>query len=108
MILHPGGKKCYCGRRGCADTCLSAKILAKGVPGGLAGFFSQLEQGDADAGERFAAYRRDLALLISNIRVTLDCDLILGGDVGGFLKPYMDETKRNSKSWTAGSCRWII
>lgn len=102
MILHPGGKKCYCGRRGCADTCLSAKILAKGVPGGLAGFFSQLEQGDADAGERFAAYRRDLALLISNIRVTLDCDLILGGDVGGFLKPYMDEIKEELQKLDGG------
>lgn len=93
MILHPGGKRCYCGRRGCADTCLSAKHMTKGMAGGLSGFFERLERREDAAVEVFASYRRDLALLISNIRVTLDCDLILGGDVGGFLEPYMGEIK---------------
>ncbi len=102
MILHPGGKRCYCGRNGCADTCLSAKRLAQGEADGLAGFFRQLERGEIEAKSRFQSYCRELALLISNIRVTLDCDLILGGDVGGFLPPYMEEVKEEIRRLDGG------
>ena len=102
IILHPGGKRCYCGRKGCADTCLSAKILAEGMEGGLSEFFQRLNQGEEKARERFLRYRRELALLISNIRVTLDCDLILGGDVGGFLEPYLEEIKEEIRTLDGG------
>ena len=66
MILVPGGKKCYCGKSGCADAYCAASVLTQDNRQSL-----------------------DLAVLISNLRMAYDMDIILGGDVGGVLSDYM-------------------
>ena len=66
MILVPQGRKCYCGKSGCADAYCAA--------GALVG-----ESKDLDY----------LAVLISNLRMAYDMDIILGGEMGGYLSDYM-------------------
>ena len=39
-------------------------------------------------------YLRYLALGINNIRMLFDCKIILGGYVGAYLEPYLEELKK--------------
>ena len=48
-----------------------------------------LFRGEADAAEKWSEYLDHLAILISNLRMAYDMDIILGGEVGGYLADYM-------------------
>ena len=90
MIVVPGGKKCYCGKRGCLDAYCSAKVLRKDENDrSLSGFFDDLENGDPDCVKRWDTYLDYLAVIVSNLRMAFDCDIILGGHVGGYMGGHM-------------------
>lgn len=84
MILVPGGDACYCGKQGCADTYLSPNALTGGT-GSAEAFFERLRQGDPDAGNRWETYSDHLAVLLTNLRMLLNVDFIIGGTIGGLL-----------------------
>ena len=90
MILRPGGKKCYCGKQGCADAYCSAAVLTQNGSESLENFMKKAGQ-DESAGKIWREYLENLAMLISNIRMFFDTDIILGGEVGGYLTDYMAE-----------------
>jgi predicted NBD/HSP70 family sugar kinase len=89
MILVPNGKTCYCGKRGCADAYCAASVLTDGTQDSLEQFMRQVEQGNPAARTKWDAYLDNLAILISNLRMAYDMDVILGGEVGGYLSDYM-------------------
>ena len=89
MILVPGGKKCYCGKLGCADAYCSASALTDETYQTLEQFMARLEEKEAGAEEIWQEYLKNLAILISNLRMAYDMDIILGGEVGGYLSEYM-------------------
>lgn len=89
MILHPNGKKCYCGKKGCSDAYLNTYVLTRGKMD-YSKYFQLLESGDKDAVKRFDKYIDDLAILISNLRMLLDMPIVLGGDLGSWLTPYIE------------------
>ena len=72
MILVPGGKKCYCGKAGCADAYCAASAVT-----------------DEEQEMPLEQFMDNLAILISNLRMAYDTDIILGGEVGGYLSEYM-------------------
>ena len=74
MILVPGGRKCYCGKKGCADAYCAASALTDEI-NSLETFMEQLKSGDEAAEEKWSEY--------------LDMDIILGGEVGGYLAEHM-------------------
>ncbi|MCH4031185.1 MAG: ROK family transcriptional regulator [Lachnospiraceae bacterium] len=90
MRIVPGGKKCYCGQRGCLDAYCSALTLS---PEGkhLERFFSKLQKKDKTATRQWDMYLKMLSLAIINIRMAYDCPIILGGYVGNFIEPYMPQ-----------------
>lgn len=88
MILVPGGRKCYCGKKGCADAYCAASALTDEI-NSLETFMEQLKSGDEAAEEKWSEYLDMLAVLISNLRMAYDMDIILGGEVGGYLADYM-------------------
>ena len=90
MLLVPGGKQCYCGKRGCADAYCAASVLTGNGKYTLDVFMQLLEK-DVDADRMWEEYLENLAVLITNIRMIFDTDIILGGDVGGYLEKYMME-----------------
>lgn len=90
MILVPGGKRCYCGKRGCADAYCAASVLTHGGRDKLEAFMNRIGT-DAKAKEVWEEYLENLAVLISNLRMSYDTDIILGGEVGGYLPDYMVE-----------------
>lgn len=69
MILIPGGRHCYCGKQGCADTYLSPQAL------------------EQDGSE---TYLDHLAIFITNLRMLLNMDLVIGGQVGIRIGPQME------------------
>lgn len=88
MILVPGGRKCYCGKKGCADAYCAASALTDET-NSLETFMEQLKSGDEAVEEKWSEYLDMLAVLISNLRMAYDMDIILGGEVGGYLAEYL-------------------
>lgn len=89
MILVPGGRKCYCGKTGCADAYCAASVLTNDNQISLGAFMDQVKCGDEAANQKWETYLEHLAILVSNLRMAYDTDIILGGDVGGVLADYM-------------------
>lgn len=87
MVLVPDGEPCYCGKRGCADAYLSPRALAEN--GALPDFFRHAREGDGAARARLDGYLGWLALLLTNLRMLLDLDLVIGGQVSAHLGPWL-------------------
>ncbi len=94
ITLVPQGRKCYCGQYGCVDPYLAATNLSQDD---LAGYFADLktttDEKKLDEWDRYLDYA---ASAINNVRSLMDCDVILGGYVGAYLEPYLDEIKRRA------------
>ena len=94
MTLVPQGRQCYCGQYGCVDSYLSAGKLSQDD---LAGYFSNLKSTkDKQILDDWNYYLDCISSTVNNIRVLLDCDIILGGYIGAYLEPYLEEIKRKT------------
>lgn len=95
ITIHPGGKRCYCGRKGCADAYLSENILSDFTDGNLEDFFANLS---VNIGYQrvFDTYLDSLALTVNTLRICYDSDVILGGNVGSRLGDYLDVLKEKT------------
>lgn len=93
MTLYPGGEPCYCGKKGCVDVYCSAKNLADLEDGRLELFFEQMEKGRQEYRDIWERYLDHLAVAVDNLRMAFDCDVVLGGYVGSFIEPYIDELR---------------
>lgn len=91
--IVPNGKTCYCGGKGCMDPYCSANNLSEVANGSLKGFFEMLQRDDPQARTAWKDYLFYLASSIINIRMLIDCPIILGGLIGEYLEPYIDELK---------------
>ena len=90
MTLVPGGRPCYCGKKGCMDSYCAARVLAAEAGDDLDAFFQGLLEGKPSYQKLWEEYLDYLAVAITNLRVAFDCDIILGGYVGGYMDRYMD------------------
>lgn len=91
--LRPGGKKCACGKRGCFEAYCSSDRLSEDLGITAGEFFKGLKAGNNDYEKIWDEYRRNLATEIHNIRMALDCEVVLGGIVADYLEPYLQEIK---------------
>lgn len=99
MIIEPNGKQCYCGKCGCIDAYCSARNLADYTGGNLKKFFQKLEEGDLGARSLWDTYLEYLSVTISNLHLAYDCEIILGGYVGSYIEPYLDELWNHLKKY---------
>lgn len=83
--LFPGGRRCYCGKTGCMDAYCHAGLLHMHTGGSLSEFFRQLRAGDSALQAVWDEYLDHTAIAINNLRMMLDCDIIVGGAVGRYL-----------------------
>ena len=90
MTIHPDGKKCYCGKRGCLDAYCAASILSDAADGSLEQFFERLDAGDSKLSALWETYTSDLAMAVNNIHMILDCDVMLGGYVGSRIGTHIE------------------
>ena len=89
ICIIPGGRECYCGKRGHYDPYGSALLLSDLANGSMKDFFAGLEQKNEEYMRRFEEYIKTLSLMIYNIHITTDLPVVLGGYVGSFLEPYL-------------------
>lgn len=108
--LIPGGEKCYCGRYGCVDCYCAASILSDFAGGSLENFFRSLQSKVPGYQEKMDAYLDYLAIAIMNIRMLFDCDIMIGGYVGSFIGPYIDDLKKriNKQDVFSKSANYIL
>lgn len=96
MCVEPGGLRCTCGRLGCLEAYCSPRRIRAAFGISLEEFFPKLECPGAQHAEYAALWDnmlRHLAIGICNIRMALDCDVVLGGFLSEFLAPYLPRLK---------------
>lgn len=81
---------------GCVDAYLAATNLSNMTDGNLQAFFRDLENGDPAIVRVWDTYLDYLATTVNILRMILDCNVILGGYVGEYLEPYMEELKERA------------
>lgn len=86
--LVPGGRRCWCGKKGCLDAYCSAKVLSDQAGGSLSAFFEELRSGDSGKREVWREYLECLAAAVNNLHVCFDCDVMAGGRVGACLEEF--------------------
>lgn len=113
MTLVPGGKKCYCGMKGCLDAYCNATVLARLTRGDVGKFFERLDGGDAKAAEAWNSYLDNLAVAVNSLRRIFDYDIVVGGYVGARIGGRLEDLRaraaaRSTFNETGGyvkSCR---
>ncbi len=88
MTLIPGGRECHCGKRGCVDVYVSARVLAEHTHGEIHTFFAELERKNPACQAAFQEYLEHLSMVVNNLYMCFDCDVIIGGYVGRHMEPY--------------------
>lgn len=86
MIMVPGGRECYCGSRGCADTLLSINALEEEAGCSVEQMFTNIHYGDPHAKAVLDSYLHHLAALIYNVMMIAQGDVIIGGYLENFLQ----------------------
>lgn len=97
MTLIPGGEKCYCGRRGCVDAYCSTNLLSELTEGNLQEFFNQLERGSDECVKVWGKYLDSMALALHNLIAAFDMEIIIGGYLGQYIGPYLDQLEERIK-----------
>lgn len=93
MCVEPDGLPCKCGKRGCLEVYCSAERFSNELGITLEAFFERLGQGDAQCAALWDDALRHLAIGVNNIRMMLDCDVVLGGFLTPFLEPYLPQLR---------------
>lgn len=96
ICVEPGGLRCSCGRSGCLEAYCSSRRIREAFGLSPEEFFCRLEQAGSERGEYAALWDnmlRHLAVGICNIRMALDCDVVVGGLMSEFLEPYLPQLK---------------
>ena len=88
MTIHPGGRKCFCGRCGCFEPYVSSRRLSTELGISLSEFFSGLKEGNVEYQKIFEEYLDDLTTGINNLFIMCDGDIVIGGPVARYLEPY--------------------
>lgn len=96
MTIVLNGAPCYCGKNGCLDVYCSATRLSEMADGSLEQFFHRLEGGEKDFVDAWDTYTSYLAVALDNIRMVLDCDIVIGGYVGGYIEKHMQDVYRKT------------
>ncbi|MFV0528459.1 MAG: ROK family protein [Lachnospiraceae bacterium] len=94
VMIESKGRRCYCGKRGCADAYCAAGVLSTHTQGSLEEFFERLKARDEKLMKVWDEYLEYLAIVVTNTRMTFDCPIILGGYVGGHMDGYMPDLYR--------------
>ncbi len=105
MTLDYRGRECFCGKKGCFQEYCSAAVIADRINGldtahnvigsfptkkliHLAGFFEGIEAGNEEYARVWEEYLDALANAVHNIRLLLNDDVIICGEMAEYIAPY--------------------
>ena len=101
MTIVPGGLPCRCGKRGCLEAYCSTARFSDDLGITREEFFAGLESGNEHYRTLWNEYLDHLAIGIDNIRMVLDCDIVLGGILAQFMEPYLEDLRARLRLITA-------
>lgn len=90
ITIEPKGKKCYCGKIGCLDCYVRANLLSDLTNYKLDVFFEELKNGNKKLLKVWKDYLYYLSIAVNNLRMSFDCDIIIGGYVGSYFNEYIE------------------
>lgn len=99
MVIEKSGRTCYCGKKGCVDAYCSAKVLQRMTNDNLEAFFQALRSGEEACKKVWSEYLDSLAVTVTNLRMLFDCDIILGGYVGGYLEEFLPQLQQRIQQY---------
>lgn len=85
MTLVPHGRRCSCGKEGCFEAYCSTQVLSALTGGDLSEFFRRKGQ-EPEFQTAWETYLSYLAQAVSNICVSLDVPVVIGGDIAPYLE----------------------
>lgn len=94
ICVEPGGIRCHCGRQGCLEAYCSARRVSERFGVSLETFFDGVAAHRPEYEALLYDMLRHLAVAIGAIRMTLDCDIVLGGAFAEHLQPHLDTLRR--------------
>ncbi len=97
ICVEPGGLQCSCGRQGCLEAYCSSRRISTDLGISLEEFYESLQKGKVDCCMRWESYLYHLAVGINNIRMALDCDVVLGG----FMTEYLADSMPRLREYLA-------
>lgn len=86
MVLVPGGKPCYCGKRGCAEAYCSSVSLLEGLEEDLDTFFRKLREGDEVHTARWHEFLCYLARFIDNLQMAYSAEVVIAGMLASYIQ----------------------
>ena len=89
MCIEYNGRPCACGKRGCLEAYCSSSRISSELGMTLDEFFTRLSLGNRELQEIWDDYIKHLAIGVHNIRMALDCRIVIGGEISSFLVPHM-------------------
>jgi predicted NBD/HSP70 family sugar kinase len=98
MCVEPGGLACQCGKSGCLEAYCSTARISDDLGITLEDFFEGLELQNPTYQALWQDVMHHLAIGINNIRMALDCDVVLGGFLSQYIEPYLPELRRLAAS----------
>lgn len=96
MCIVPDGRKCNCGKKGCLEAYCSAFNFTRDLGITADAFFDGLAAGNESYRAIWEENLDYLSIAINNLRMAFDCNVILGGFVSQYLKPYLPELKEKT------------
>lgn len=93
MCVEWNGRLCACGKRGCLEAYCSSDRLSTDLGITPDAFFSALQEGNEEYASIWEDYKKHLVIGLHNIRMALDCDIVLGGIISEYLDPYLPEIR---------------
>lgn len=94
MCVEAGGLPCNCGQKGCLEAYCSVDRISDDLGLSLKEFFRRAEAHEPQCETLLYDVLRHLAIGVNNIRLALDCDVILGGLLSEYLQPWIPALKR--------------
>lgn len=98
MTIVPNGRACYCGQKGCLESYISVARLTDDFGIQIEDFFAGLSSGNEEYKKVWEEYLEYLCFGINNLNMIFDEDIVLGGILTQYLKPYLEEIKETLTS----------
>ena len=89
MCVEAGGLPCACGKWGCLEAYCSDWRIRDTFGVSLKEFFDGVKAGNPEYSALWRDFLFHLAVGVGNIRMALDCTVVLGGFMSQFLDPYL-------------------
>ena len=94
ICVEPGGLRCACGKLGCLEPYCSPQRIVNSFGVLPEEFFQGVAEHKPEYEALLYDMLRHLAVAVNSIRMSLDCDVVLGGFLSEYLLPYLPILRR--------------